>query len=273
MKQVQLGSTSVSRLILGSNPFSGFSHQSPQTDREMMRYFTTERIKATLRQAEALGVNTLVARTDHHVLRFLLEYWDAGGQIQWFAQTCPEVGDHQTCIARAVSHGARACHIHGGVMDYLYFQGKLAEIPPVIQNIQDHGLLAGIAAHSPKVIEWAEDHLDVDYYLCSYYNPIPRDQHPEHIAGLEERYLEEDRAQMLGLIPRLSRPVVHYKILAAGRNDPAQAFQVAAEAMRSNDMVCIGIYDQDNPDMLRQDVALFENALALQADRQRVGIR
>ncbi len=73
MEQVQIGATSVSRLILGSNPFSGFSHQSPQTDREMMRYFTTERIKATLRQAEALGVNTLIARTDHHVLRFLLD--------------------------------------------------------------------------------------------------------------------------------------------------------------------------------------------------------
>jgi hypothetical protein len=134
-------------------------------------------------------------------------------------------------------------------------------------------LLAGIAAHSPKVIAWAEDHLDVDYYLCSYYNPIPRDEHPEHIAGLEERYLDEDRARMLSLIPGLSRPVIHYKILAAGRNDPAQAFQVAASAMRSNDMVCIGIYDQDNPEMLRQDVALFENAIALQAAHQPVVTR
>jgi hypothetical protein len=262
METINLGSLKVSRLILGSNPFSGFSHQSPETDLAMKRYFTTERIKDTLRLAETLGVNTLVARTDHHVLRFLLEYWDEGGTLQWFAQTCPEVGDHYTCVSRAVSSGAKACHIHGGVMDYLYVQKKLAEIPPVIQMIRDQGLLAGIAAHNPKVIAWAEEHLDVDYYLCSYYNPIPRDEHAEHVAGLEERYLEKDRQAMTDLIRGLSRPVVHYKVLAAGRNDPAEAFQVVAQTMRPADMVCIGVYGRDHPEMLREDVTLFEKALA-----------
>jgi hypothetical protein len=262
MEYVRLGQVTVSRLMLGSNPFSGFSHQSPETDLEMKRYFTTERIKSTLRQAEALGVNTLIARTDHHVLRVLLEYWDEGGTIQWFAQTCPEVGDHHTCVSRAVSGGAKACHIHGGVMDYLYVQNKLAEIPPVIQMIRDQGLLAGIAAHNPKVIAWAEEHLDVDYYLCSYYNPIPRDEHAEHIAGLEERYLEEDRQAMTELIRGLSRPVVHYKVLAAGRNDPAEAFKVVTQTIRPADMVCIGVYGRNDPEMLRTDVALFANALA-----------
>ncbi len=262
METVNLGKVNVSRLMLGSNPFSGFSHQSIETDLAMRRYFTTERIKATLRQAETLGVNTLIARTDHHVMRFLLEYWDAGGKIQWFAQTCPEVGDHLTCVSRAVSGGAKACHIHGGVMDYLYVQKKLDEIPPVIRMIRDQGLLAGIAAHNSKVIEWAEENLDVDYYLCSYYNPIPRDVHPELVPGLEEHYLETDRQTMTALIRGLSRPVVHYKVLAAGRNDPAQAFEVVARTMRPGDMTCIGVYDQGHPDMLREDVALFESALA-----------
>jgi hypothetical protein len=262
MEYVNLGQVTVSRLMLGSNPFSGFSHQSPETDLAMKRYFTTERIKGTLRQAEGLGVNTLVARTDHHVMRFLLEYWDEGGTLQWFAQTCPEVGDHDTCVSRAVVGGAKACHIHGGVMDHLYVQKKLAEIPPVIQMIRDQGLLAGIAAHNPRVIAWAEEHLDVDYYLCSYYNPIPRDEHAEHIAGLEERYLEEDRRVMTELIRGLSRPAVHYKVLAAGRNDPAEAFQVVAQTMRPMDMVCIGIYDRDHVDMIHEDVTRFEAALA-----------
>lgn len=262
METLSLGNVKVSRLILGSNPFSGFSHQSPETDLAMKRYFTTERIKATLRQAEALGVNTLIARTDHHVLRFLLEYWDEGGTIQWFAQTCPEVGDHQTCVSRAVASGAKACHIHGGVMDYLYVQKKLDEIPVVIQMIRDQGLLAGIAAHNPQVIAWAEEHLDVDYYLCSYYNPIPRDEHPELIPGLEERYLEDDRRAMTTLIGGLTRPAVHYKVLAAGRNHPADSFKVVAQNLRPADMVCIGVYNRDDPEMLRTDVALFENALA-----------
>ena len=125
MEPVQLGDISVSRFILGSNPFSGFSHQGPEMDLRMKRYYTTQRIKDTLREAERLGVNTLVGRTDHHVMRLLLEYWDEGGKIQWFAQTCPGVGPTEMCVRRALEGGAKACHIHGGVMDHLLAQGRI----------------------------------------------------------------------------------------------------------------------------------------------------
>ena len=64
MQYVQFKDTKVSRFIIGSNPFSGFSHQSPQADWDMRHYFTYARIKQTLRDGEALGVNTLIARTD-----------------------------------------------------------------------------------------------------------------------------------------------------------------------------------------------------------------
>ena len=75
----QIGVLQVSRLILGGNPFSGFSHQTPERDAEMQSYYTTDRIKATLHQAEALGINTFVGRADRHISRVLKEYWDQGG--------------------------------------------------------------------------------------------------------------------------------------------------------------------------------------------------
>lgn len=262
MDYVSLGDLTVSRFILGSNPFSGFSHQSPEMDQVMRRYFNTARIKQLLSQAEDLGVNTLIARTDHHVMRFLLEYWDEGGSLQWFAQTCPEVGDHPTCVSRAVAGGAKACHVHGGVMDFLYAQGRLDEIPPVIRMIRDQGLLAGIAAHNPKVIEWAESYLDVDYYMCSYYNSAHRDERAEHVSGMEEWFVDDDRMAMTSLIKKLSRPAIHYKVLAAGRNDPAEAFDIVAQTMRPVDMVCVGVFQRDLPQMLQQDVDLLYAALA-----------
>jgi hypothetical protein len=251
----------VSTFILGSNPFSGFSHQSIQMDDKMRHYFSTAHIKQILHEAEILGVNTFLARTDFHVMRMLMEYRDEGGRLQWFAQTCPEVGDHVVCIQRAKDYGAAACHIHGGVMDNLYAHGKLDEIPAVVDMIHEKGLLAGVAAHNPAVIAWAEDHLDVDYYMCCYYNPIPRHKNPEHVAGTQEYYGEEDREAMTNLIGTLSRPVIHYKILAAGRNEPASAFAFAASKMRANDAVCVGIYPKDTPNMLGDDVALLEQAL------------
>lgn len=269
MDFVNLGSLTVSRFILGSNPFSGFSHLSPEMDQVMRRYFTTSRIKGLLSEAEVLGVNTIIARTDIHVMRFLLEYWDEGGSLQWFAQTCPEIGDHPTCVSRAVKGGAKACHIHGGVMDFLYAQDRLDEIPPVIRMIRDHGLLAGIAAHNPKVIEWADNNLDVDYFMCSYYNSARRDERAEHVSGMEEWFVEEDRLAMTSLITKLSRPAIHYKVLAAGRNDPAEAFDIVAKTMRPGDMVCVGVFQRDLPQMLSQDIDLLHASLA---QRQFAGI-
>jgi hypothetical protein len=268
MQTVHFKHIEVSRFILGSNPFSGFSHQTLETDWAMRHYFTTAKIKETLREAESLGVNTFIARTDFHVLRMLMEYRDEGGTLQWFAQTCPEVGDHATCIERAASYGAKACHLHGGVMDYVFAQGKMDGVQPALDLIRERGMLAGIAAHNPRVIEWAEEHLDLDYYLCCYYNPTPRDTLAAHDPEMAEQYLEEDRQAMTDLIQKLSKPVVHYKIMAAGRNDPREAFAFAAMRMRSNDAVCVGIYQERQPGILREDVRLLELSLESALERE-----
>ena len=265
MQYAQFKHLTVSRLILGSNPFSGFSHQSPERDWEMRHYFTAQRIQGIFKDAEALGVNTVIARADFHVMRIMMEYFDAGGSLQWFAQTCPEVGSHSACIQHASTYKAKACHLHGGVMDNQFAQGKLDDVQPALNLAREKGMLAGIAAHNWRVIAWAEEHLDLDYYLCCYYNPTPRDDDPEHVPGMSEVYLEEDRKAMTDLIAQLSRPVVHYKILAAGRNDPAQAFAFAASKMRPNDAVCVGVYPKDHPGMLAEDARLLEQSLLAQS--------
>lgn len=258
METAQINDLTVSRLLLGSNPFSGYSHQGVARDKEMIRYYTVDRIKQTLAEAEQLGITAVVARADHHVTRFLLEHWDEGGKLAWVAQTCPAVGPSEFCARTAIEGGAKACHIHGGVMDYLVAQGQTDEVKRAIDLLHSHGLPAGVAGHRTTVFEWAEKNLDVDYYMCCYYDPTPREEDPEHKRGAEEMYLEEDRRAMTSLIQTLSKPVIHYKILAAGRNNPERAFGYCSGVLRPQDMVCIGIYNKDDPGMLIRDVALFE---------------
>jgi hypothetical protein len=67
---------------------------------------------------------------------------------------------------------------------------------------------------------------------------------------------------MNALIKDLSRPVVHYKVLAAGRNDPAEAFAFVAHHLRPTDAVCVGVYPGKKPGMIAEDVRLFEQAVA-----------
>jgi len=100
--------------------------------------------------------------------------------------------------------------------------------------------------------------------MCSYYNSASRDERAEHISGMEEWFLEDDRRVMTDLIQRLSRPVIHYKVMAAGRNIAEEAFAFAAKKMRSMDAVCVGVYTKENPEMLEQGIRLLEKHLAAQ---------
>ena len=259
--RIQIGDLSVSRLIIGGNPYSGFSHQSREKDQEMRHYYTTARIKEVMRQAEELGVNTQIARADHHIMRVLLEYRDEGGAIQWIAQTCSELATICQGVGSAIAGGANACFIHGGRMDYLLARDELDEVPAAIAMIKNADIPAGIAGHDPKVFEWAEEHLDVDFYMCSHYNPFHRDERGEHIPGMAEKFDPEERDTMVELIGRLSKPVIHYKVMAGGRTDPKDTFAFIAKHLRPQDAVCVGIYPKDHPGMLEEDLRLLEESL------------
>ncbi len=256
--RVKLGKLSVSKLIIGGNPFTGYSHQSPERNREMVHYYTTARIKATLAQAESLGIDTFIGRADRHIRRVLLEYWDEGGRIRWIAQTCPEYATVAYSIAAAAQSGAAACYLHGGQADLFFAQGQTERIAEAVARIRDTGLPAGIAGHNPRVFEWADEHIEVDFYMCSYYNPSPRDEHAEHREREAERFDHRDREAMTAVIANLSKPVIHYKVMAAGRNDPRDALAYVVAHMRPQDAVCIGVYTKDKPDMLAENLGLLQ---------------
>ena len=62
-------------------------------------------------------------------------------------------------------------------------------------------------------------------------------------------------------IQALQKPAIHYKVLAAGRNDPAKAFAYTASKMRPMDAVCVGVFTKDDPQMLEEDIGLFLDGL------------
>ena len=77
----------VTRLVIGANPFGGFSHQNKHRDREMLSYSTVERIKETWARAEAAGINTMVTNnTSSHVVQAVDEYLRERGGLQWIAK-------------------------------------------------------------------------------------------------------------------------------------------------------------------------------------------
>ncbi len=254
---VSLGGLEVSRFILGGNPFAGFSHQSRSRDAEMRGWYTAERVVETLFQAEALGVTAVVARGDEHMARCLECYRRRGGRMHWIAQTASEAATPAAGARFCIDRGAAACFIHGGVVDHLVAHSRFAELVAAVDAIKAAGLPAGIAGHELEDFQWAEENLDLDFYMACYYRPTPRQDAPQHVPGAAERFDIADRDARVALIRTLSRPAIHYKILAAGRTPPAAGFAFAAKQMRPGDAVCVGVYTQWNRGMIREDLELL----------------
>ncbi len=261
MRKVQVGNIEISRLVTGGNPFSGFSHQSGERDQEMLHYYTAANIKDALRKAEAAGINTVFARTDRHVTRLMMEYWDEGGVIQWVGQTASEYPDQIQAARQAIRAGAKGVYIHGGIVDFWYAQGQLQMIKDAVAAIRDAGVPAGLAGHSVEAHRWIRDNASPDFQMCSYYDPSPRADNPHHISGLVEKWDAEHRDEMAELIQTIPWPVVHYKVFAAGNKPIDEAWRFMAKAMRPNDLACIGHYLGDNPNMIAENVATFDRLI------------
>jgi hypothetical protein len=75
---------------------------------------------------------------------------------------------------------------------------------------------------------------------------------------MEEHFVPEHRDTMVGVIHGLSKPAIHYKVMAAGRNDPRDALAFVARHLRPEDAVCIGIYTKHHSRMLEEDLELLE---------------
>jgi hypothetical protein len=256
--KVRLGNVEVSRLVIGGNPFSGFSHQGPERDKQFRKYYTQQRIKDTLRKAEQAGINTVFARADNHMIRLLEEYWDEGGKIQWIAQTASERADFLSNIRTAAANGAKGCYLHGGQSDFFFHQKQHDNMHQALATMKSAGLAAGFAGHNVAVHEWIRDNLKADFQVCCYYDPTPRTDDPNHVSSDHEKFDPAHRDQMAAAIRTFTCPTVHYKVFAAGRTDPRQALQYVAKTIRPQDIVLIGCFLGDNENMIAEDVKLFE---------------
>ncbi len=244
---IKIGDHNVSKLIVGGNPFSGNSHQSGQLSREMRDYHTNEKIKETLRECERCGINTLQSRGDNHMMRMLNEYWNEGGQLQWIAQTASERASIPANIGQIASCGAIACYHHGSKTDSLFKAGKIDTVKDMLAVIKDNGMPAGLGTHEPAVIRYAEDNnFGADFYMIAFYN----------LSKRSEEYLTADRAAACQVIQEVDKPFLAFKIMAAGRNDPNEAFKYAYENIKPIDAVVVGVFTKHQPNQVAEDVEL-----------------
>ena len=253
-KMVPIGPVQVSRFIIGHNPPAGNSHISSEVDVRMRAYFNHETVPALYRQGEQLGLGTLMLRGDYQMLGWLELYRRAGGTMNVIGQTASEMHDVFTNIRVMAAAGVEAIYHHGTQTDKFWREGRIDECLDYLKCMRDAGVAVGLGTHQPEIIDYAAHNgWDVDFFMASFYNlsRVPRES--SAVTGRKaygtEVYEDEDRDRMCDMIRAVDKPVLAFKILAAGRKcgsqeQVAEAFRYAYGNIKPTDAVVVGLFPE-----------------------------
>jgi hypothetical protein len=251
---VALGPHRVTRLIIGGNPVYGYSHFNKLFSQHQIAWHTPERVLELLKRCEQVGINTWQNSYAERTLQDLDRYRAAGGTLQWLCLGKPDWDQFPERIADAAKRKPLGIAPHGALAERLHRQGKLDVLTDLLKRIRDQGVLVGLSAHNPAVIELAEEKgWDVDYYMCClYYLTRPKAEF-EKLLGkdlpLGEIYLPSDPPRMFAVIRAARKPCLAYKVFAAGRRVGSSAevrtcLETALREVKPTDALIVGMYQQ-----------------------------
>jgi hypothetical protein len=251
---IKLGPHQVTRLIIGGNPIYGYSHFNKLLSQHMSTWHTPERVGTLLKRAEEAGINTWQNSYAARTLQDLEKFREAGGKMHWLCLGNPDWDQHPEHVDDAAKHKPIGIAPHGHLAEKLRRTNKLSVLTDLLKRIRDEGVLVGLSAHNPTLIELAEEKgWDVDYYMCClYYLSRPRDEFQKLLGDdlpLGEIYLPSDPPRMFKVIKSVKKPCLAYKLLAAGRRvgtsaEVRKCFETAVANIKPGDAMIVGMYQQ-----------------------------
>lgn len=240
-----------SRLILGGNLLSGYSHSRDliYVSSLVKAYHHRDKIFSTLLLAEKCGVNTLL--TNPIMATMIDEYWKRGiGKIQ-FISDCAGLNytadgaspkpfdEYVDIIKRAIDFGACACYIQGETADYYMQAGKPDAIAKAMQIVRDANIPVGIGAHKIETIKaCVEAGFEPDFWMKTLH-------HHNYWSARHEQWHDNmycfQPDETINFMKTLPQPWIAFKVMAAGAIHPQDAFRYAFE--NGADFICAGMYD------------------------------
>lgn len=269
----KIGKLQISRLIIGGNQFSGWSHSRdlPYLRGLFQAYATDEKIMQTLELCEETGINAIITSASG----YLNKYWkERGGRIQWIAQVHPKTTDLTSDIKRAIDQGAVGAYVQGGVGDSFVKAGRADLLGKAVEFIKQNGLVAGIGGHSaevPMAVEKAG--IKPDFYMKTlhhgnYWSATPKAERVELNVDSGSPYDHDNiwsitPEKTIEFMKTVDASWIAFKVLAAGAIHPREGFRYAFE--NGADFVCAGMFDFQ----IRENVLIAKDILSGALNRQR----
>jgi hypothetical protein len=275
-----VGGISVSRMIIGTNWFLGWSHTTAAKD----KYITTH-IKDRKRIADIFevflraGVDTMMGNISvapmHDAVR---EAEERTGRKCIIVSTPGfpvnpgvltqgwNLDDVARILDNEVKHGCSICMPHQSTTDCLVDRvtRKIRRMDKICEMTRERGMVPGLSCHMPEAIIFADESgLDVETYV-SLFNSM----------GFLMQ-VEVDWAARI--IRDAQKPVMTIKPMAAGQLRPFQAMTFVWNAIRDQDMVTVGTMSPDEAqELIEISLGVLEQRQAnvkLQETRSKASVK
>ncbi len=238
-----VGGVSVSRLIVGSNWFLGYSHTSAAKDGFIKAYQTPERIAEVMATFLERGVDTVMGPLSPLLVEAVRKAEDRVGRKMILVLTpafnlLPR-GDNkprtlwdsepEAAFDLCREMGATFCFPHQCVIDALIDKraGVIRDWDRYSKLIRERGMIPGLSTHMPEAVVFADrTGADVESYIQLY-----------NAAGF---LMQIEADWVMRIIKEAKKPVMTIKPLAAGRLLPAVGLAFVWNTIRDQDMVTIG---------------------------------
>lgn len=238
-----VGGLSVSRMIIGTNWFLGYSHTSNAKD-----CYIKENIADRKKIADILevflnaGVDTIMGQINCEPLADAVKDAEDRTGRGMIIITTPHfplsrntivngfnAGDVENVLDEHAKYGAHICMPHQATTDCLVDRciREVRRMDAVCRLIRERDMIPGLSTHMPEAIVYADETgLDVESYI-SIYNSM----------GF---LMQVEVDWVANLIQNAKKPVMTIKPMAAGQLRPFQALNFVWNTIRDCDMVTVG---------------------------------
>ena len=167
---VNFGKSEISRLIVGSNPFYGYSHFNNTLDQRMRQWYTQDRKMEVLHACERHGIGTWQLHYNDQPVEDFKRYRAEGGKMQLVLLADFALMKDPKLLPEVAKLGPLGIGHHGNRTDERFRNGEKDKIKDSLKAVRDTGVMVGLSTHNPAVIDTAEgEGWDVDYYQCCLY--------------------------------------------------------------------------------------------------------
>ena len=241
--RTRVGDLSVSRMIVGTNWFLGYTHCTAGKSRSVVRMVTnTKAIADIIEVFLKAGVDTIMCpHTTTCMYDAIREAEQRVGRKMIIIETPSfptdkrtpfdgfDIGECERILDEEVKKGVAISMPHTSTTDVMVDKclREVRQMASICKLIRERGMIPGLSTHIPETVIYADETgLDVESYI-----------QPFNLMG----YLMQIEVDWVArLIRNAKKPVMTIKTMAAGQIRPFQAMLFTWNAIRDCDMVTVG---------------------------------